>query len=79
MNILTQWYHYKIDYLLSRLLAKMEYFIETCEFLSEFSGEFCNTMFQKVVNKLRLSWEIRNEWDQGSGAWQQSQCGKVQK
>lgn len=31
----------------------MEYFIETCEFLSEFSGEFCNTMFQKVVNKLR--------------------------
>lgn len=31
----------------------MEYFIETCEFLSEFSGECCNPMFQKVVNKLR--------------------------
>lgn len=37
----------------------MEYVIETCEFLSEFSGEFCNTMFQKVVNKLRD--QLRNK------------------
>lgn len=53
MKIFTQWSHFKIDYLLNRLIAKMEYYIETCEPLSGFSGEFCNTMFQKVVNKPR--------------------------